>query len=232
MHSFLQYIQSVSWRRSGAQRIEVFQNVDCVKTACFEGKFGKVLGFTGPKQVHGTRWVSSASLGDGDAVYTNATGTSEDPVGVVTADCLPLLYVNSQSQTAGAVHLGWKGLVSGILSAAPDQAQLKSECSYIALGPCISLRSFEVGPEVLEKFRERYQEKMKELFWLPIAKGKEDRWHIDLQLFALFDLFELKLDPKKIEVYQVDTVVENHHWFSYRCENPTGRNLACISLKK
>jgi YfiH family protein len=230
---FLDYLNQIKWRSSLEQQINVFADVSCVVNACFEGKFGKVLSCDSPVQVHGTKWVSPKSGNadikqEGDAIFT----TGSNAVGVVTADCLPLLFVNPEEKTCGAVHVGWRGLTAGILNSSPPEAQFASGDTLVALGPCIGLSSFEVGPEVLAEFQTKFSSKMGKSFWLGVSKGKEDRWHLDLQVYAAFELYELGICAKNIEVHQVDTVTQNHHWFSYRCENPTGRNVACIQLRK
>jgi|GEM_PF-2303262 len=233
MSDFLQNLSRVHWRRSTEQRIDVFTDLAYVQTACFEGKFGKVFSPISPKQVHGTQWIQATKVvaagnSGADAIYTEGN----ELIAVATADCLPLLYANPTSETAGAAHLGWRGLVGGIAATAPKESGFVSPQTRVALGPCIGLQSFEVGPEVLEKFRGKFQLQMKDDFWLGVSKGRDDRWQIDLQLFTVFELLQLGFVPDNIEVFQVDTVTQNNHWFSYRCESPTGRNLACIQLNK
>ncbi len=231
MSAFFKYINDVTWGASLEQRIDVFTDVSCIKTACFEGKFGKHIKIKGPKQVHGKDWVQQENCVPdfrADAVY----GQNTELIGVFTADCLPLLYVNPEKNVAGAVHMGWRGLCAGILESAPVDAKFVDKTTLVALGPCIRPESFEVGPEVLAQFTAKFQVEMQEAFWLAVSKGKNDRWHIDLQMFAVYELFKLGIKAENIEVHQVDTVSQNHNWFSYRCESPTGRNIACLQLRK
>jgi YfiH family protein len=109
-----------------------------------------------PRQVHGTRvvWAEPANaLGDADGVLTRARGVR---VGVVTADCVPILV--AAGCVVGAVHAGWRGFAAGVIentlrelaSAAPGEALAA------AIGPCIGGCCYEVDAPVLTPLRARY----------------------------------------------------------------------------
>ena len=107
-----------------------------------------------PRQVHGAR-VLAASAGErpeADGLVTAAPGRL---VGVVTADCVPVLLVARSAGVAAAVHAGWRGAAAGVLEAAVremvargiDPSRLEA-----AIGPAIGGCCYEVGPEVREAF--------------------------------------------------------------------------------
>ncbi len=109
-----------------------------------------------PRQVHGARvvWAEAANeLGDADAVLARAGSVR---VGVVTADCVPILV--AAGRVVGAVHAGWRGFAAGVIedtlrelaSAAPGEEPAA------AIGPCIGGCCYEVDAPVLTPLRARY----------------------------------------------------------------------------
>ncbi len=84
------------------------------------------------------------------------TATPGLAVGVLTADCQPVLFADVRAGVVGAAHAGWKGALAGILEATVDAMEvLGARRSSIAavIGPSISQRNYEVGPEFFETFR-------------------------------------------------------------------------------
>lgn len=87
-----------------------------------------------------------------DALATARPGLA---IGVSTADCGPVLFADAKAGVVGAAHAGWKGAIGGVLEATLEAMQrLGAERSSITavLGPTISLRSYEVGPEFVDRF--------------------------------------------------------------------------------
>ena len=129
-----------------------------------------------PHQVHGSDllYIDDAFLTlpearqqellDGkDAVITTVKNSC---VGVTTADCVPVLLYCPQKGVVAAIHAGWKGTVSRIASSCvkymQEQLQVVPENLYAVIGPSISVECFEVGEEVVERFREaRYPSEAK-----------------------------------------------------------------------
>lgn len=76
-------------------------------------------------------------------------------IGVSTADCGPLLFADAQARVIGAAHAGWRGAFMGVIEATvAAMEKLGANRSRIAaaLGPTISQRNYEVGPEFVERF--------------------------------------------------------------------------------
>lgn len=131
------------------------------------------------RQVHGADvW----SLGedrnrrDADALVSRR---SDALVGVVTADCVPVLLADESGDRVAAVHAGWRGLVAGVLPAALEA--LDSQLVVAAIGPCLSTERFEVGPEVAQRFEESGMA-------AAIRTDVGPRPHIDLRAAAAIQL--------------------------------------------
>lgn len=85
-----------------------------------------------------------------DAVVTNTPGL---PIGIVTADCGPVLFCDGKNQVIAAAHSGWRGATSGILETTiktMEEAGAQREHIRATLGPTISVANYEVGPEFVE----------------------------------------------------------------------------------
>lgn len=86
-----------------------------------------------------------------DAAVTNRPGIA---LGVLTADCGPVLFADAEAGVIGATHAGWKGATGGILEntiAAMERMGAKRERIAATLGPTITARAYEVGPEFVER---------------------------------------------------------------------------------
>lgn len=104
------------------------------------------------RQVHGSGvWLLDGDRAprEADALVSRQTDTL---VAVVTADCVPILMADESGDRVAAVHAGWRGLVAGVLPAA--LSALDSHRAVAAIGPCLSLERFEVGPEVALQFEQ------------------------------------------------------------------------------
>lgn len=109
-----------------------------------------------PRQVHGVRVASAdgdPELGEADAVVATVPGRA---VGVVTADCVPIL-ARSGSGAAAAIHAGWRGLAAGVVDsgiaalARTGRGELRA-----VVGPCVSSCCYEVDAPVLAALSERF----------------------------------------------------------------------------
>ncbi|MCE2565695.1 peptidoglycan editing factor PgeF [Komagataeibacter sp. FNDCF1] len=110
-----------------------------------------LLGLT---QVHGdhtitvtTPWAEGAGP-EGDGLVTSRPGLA---LGVITADCAPILFSNARGTVVGAAHAGWRGACGGIMeSVVAAMGALGCAAGDISavVGPCIAPRSYEVGPDM------------------------------------------------------------------------------------
>lgn len=114
-------------------------------------------GLLRPRQVHGTRVVRadecrSEPAPEADAVISLEPGV---PVGVVTADCVPVLLASRRGDAVAAVHAGWRGLAAGVVAQGVD-ALRRSGCRSplrAAIGPRIGGCCYEVDAPVLDALR-------------------------------------------------------------------------------
>ncbi len=123
--------------------------------------------------------------GRADALVTGVRGIA---LSVLTADCMPVLLADHEAGVVGAVHAGWRGALAGVLEAtleAMEDLGAAREDTVAVIGPCISQRAYEVGPEFVEEFLAEdpdYQ-------WF-FANGDGDRYLFDLPGFGLKRLRE------------------------------------------
>jgi hypothetical protein len=104
------------------------------------------------RQVHGACLLelTSGELPDGAEADGLVSARTDVLVGVHAADCVPVLLACDGGRRVAAVHAGWRGLVAGVL---PEAVRLLGGARCVAaIGPCLSIAFFEVGPEVVEAF--------------------------------------------------------------------------------
>ncbi len=138
----------------------------------------------GVHQVHSADVVSvTAPLPEkprADALVTKTPGLA---LSVLSADCQPVLFADPDAGVIGAAHAGWRGALDGVMEATVDaMVALGAERGNItaAIGPCISQRAYEVGPEFFEDFLTHDPE-----FSRFFAPGVDDRLLFDLPGFGL-----------------------------------------------
>lgn len=120
------------------------------------------------------------TLPEADAMVTATPGLT---LGILTADCQPVLFADTQAGVIGAAHAGWKGALDGILEATLDAMEelgANRADTKAAIGPSISQRAYEVGPEFLDKFVAEDSESTR--FF---ANGSGDRYQFDLIGYGL-----------------------------------------------
>lgn len=185
------------------------------------------------QQIHSPLLIVPDAKGQGLAPGDGLVSVHpEQLIGVKTADCLPILI--SHPRGVMALHAGWKGLAADIVGAALQwmkaQAWDLAQAEF-ALGPCISLDSFEVGPEILQAFLgEAFAAQPLELAFAS-SKGVADRWHLDLALLALLQIGRYGVRADKIHVVRSCTKKNSELWHSYRREGvQAGRNWSWIQF--
>jgi hypothetical protein len=163
------------------------------------------------KQVHGADVIQvgagdSGVLGEADVLVTSAPGTT---IGIMTADCSPVMLVGRGK--AAVVHAGWRGVVAGAVESGLEQVP---DASHAWIGPSIHACCYEVGPEVIDAFRDR---------GLPVA----DESHVDPAEAAAAIL-------RASGVANVDVSPDCTHcdrrYFSFRRDGLTGRQGGFVTL--
>ncbi len=145
---------------------------------------------------------------------------------VMTADCLPVLLFDDKSKVVSAIHCGWKGLCSGIVSESLKIMRQYTDGIICALlGPCIGKDSYEVGPEFLDHFANLLKDPTP-----CFKKSKNNKYLCDLVKACELNLKDLGVE--KIYSCNEDTFKAKDKFFSYRRDKITGRMASFIVIKK
>lgn len=180
-------------------------------------------------QIHSTDVCNlddSLSHNDVDGAMTRS---AQRICAVLTADCMPVLMCDKNGAQVAAVHAGWRGLASGILSTAIGQFCAASEDLYVYLGPAIGQAHFEVGEDVLEQFAQQWRLRNNSdsvNSYFRASDMRADKWYGDLVGLAKSELNNLGVTA--IYGGQHCTVEDNHRFYSYRKEGRTGRFASLI----
>jgi YfiH family protein len=151
-----------------------------------------------------------------------------DPARVLSvrvADCVPILLAAEGGRTVAAVHAGWRGVISGAVSAAlVAMSRASPGTCAAAIGPCIGGDAFEVGPEVVAEFARVFGEDA------PIVRRVGDKGYIDLLEAVRLQLLRAGVSPGRIDTTDRCTYRDRADFFSHRRDNGiTGRMSAIIS---
>lgn len=180
-----------------------------------------------PKQVHGAGVLGvSPSSRDGpleaDALWTGVSGLF---LGILTADCVPILIVEPEKRLACAVHAGWRGTSKEIAIKAVEALTSGGSCSpsslFVALGPSIQACCYPVGREVLDAFPDRW----KSIGWSKVG----GQHHLDLRQLNLAQLVKAGVDGERITLIGPCTSCQVKDFFSCRRSgSSTGRQLSFV----
>ena len=161
-----------------------------------------------------------------DAMVTKMRGIA---LGVVTADCVPILIYDRKNKIIGCIHAGWRGAISGIIkNTILKIRKLNSDNKiYATIGPCIGKESYEVDLKFFKNF---------------VKKSKKNRKFFTIKnrnkkLFNLREYVAKKLSEQNVVIDHVnhDTFKERDNFFSYRRstilhQRDYGRSISTIKL--
>ena len=193
-------------------------------------------GLVGLTQVHGAEVVRvtepwSAGAGPrADAMVTDRPGVA---LGIITADCAPVLLADAEAGVVGAVHAGWRGAAAGVLEAAVAAMRaLGATRVRAAIGPCIRQASYEVGPDLREAVI-GHDARMGKLFQHSLFRSGAhgDRWQFDLPGYCAARLAGLA----ELDVIDADTAADEARFFSHRRRTlagggPIGHQISIVML--
>lgn len=176
------------------------------------------------KQVHGKELAEALYLqkkgrepfavADGVFACGDAFKQSGARLVVKSADCMPLIYVDRESECVVAVHAGWRGLAAGIHLEPFRRGLCDPKKTWVWMGPCLNGDSFEVGEDMWKNFREAGDPK----FFKPGARPEK-------RYFYAWDWAKASLEGAGTElvyVTGVDTLTDRA-WNSYRHMKATGQ---------
>lgn len=189
---------------------------------------------TGVYQVHGNRCIIVDDKSDltarpeADALATRTPGIV---LGILTADCVPVLFADRDTGVIGAAHAGWKGALAGVTDAtlaAMESLGARRANIAAAIGPCIGRASYEVDDAFVERFTTA--DPANERFF---AAAKPGHAMFDIAAYVAARLAAAGLT--RIAIGGQDTYALQQDYFSYRraChkgENSYGRQLSVIGL--
>jgi hypothetical protein len=164
-----------------------------------------------------------------DAMVTNQPNLA---LGILTADCAPVLFADHTARVIGAAHAGWKGAISGVIeSAIAAMESLGATRANIAtaIGPRISQANYEVGAEFVTRFRDA--DPTNERYFIP--SDKFDHFRFDLSGYVASRLAAAGID--NFETIAACTYARESDFFSYRRathrgEHDYGRQLSAVVL--
>ncbi len=176
-------------------------------------------------------------------------------LGILTADCFPVLLVDTKKKAVGAFHAGWRGTVKRIVEKGVGIMRLefgsRPEDIHAAIGPGIQQCSFEVGEEVEDAFHTQFayaaelfhhvqesdavRERYPMLFMNQRAPGHGDpciKVHLDLREANRRQLLAAGVPEANITALKDCTVCQPRKFFSHRAERgKTGRQMGIVGIK-
>jgi YfiH family protein len=163
-----------------------------------------------------------------DAMVTDQGGLA---LGILTADCTPVLFADREAGVIGAAHAGWKGALGGVVEATVTLMERlggRRERIVAAVGPTIARRSYEVDEGFLARFTEA--EPANERFF---AAGRPGRHQFDLEAYVLSLIANAGL--RRVEALGLDTYADPDRFYSFRRashrgEPDYGRQISLIAL--
>ena len=161
-----------------------------------------------------------------DALVTKTSGLA---IGALAADCAPVLLADTQNGIIGAAHSGWRGAFDGILASVAATMRDKGGTHIAAvIGPCISKKAYEVGPEFIARFESDYADDL-DLF---TPSKKSDHHMFDLPSFVQRQLARVDIEA---HIINACTYEDEARFFSYRRtthrkEPDYGRQMSAICL--
>jgi YfiH family protein len=164
---------------------------------------------------------------NGDALITNKSNL---PIAVLSADCAPILIYDEKTKMIAAIHAGWKGAYKDIIAKVIN-FMIKKGCSSknitAAIGPCISINSYQVKDDFILKFIKK--DKNNRIFFKKI----NNKNYFNLSKYIYFQLKALNI--KKIDIINKDTFISKNNFFSARRsirqnKKDYGRNISIIMI--
>jgi YfiH family protein len=172
------------------------------------------------------------NIGEGpqaDAMVTNVPGVA---LGILTADCAPVLFADAEAGVIGAAHAGWKGALFGVIDSAivaMERLGARRDRIAAAIGPCISQAKYEVGAEFRERFLEAASGNAR---WF-VPSDRAEHFRCDLEGYVTARLQAASL--AQVERVSACTYAREDDFFSFRRathrgEKDYGRQVSAIVL--
>lgn len=189
-------------------------------------------------QVHGTttRLIENCLDTQCDQAQSDALMTRQSNIllGVKTADCVPVLLGDTRTNALAAVHAGWRGTLKGIVAKTLSDMHrafgTRPADVYAAIGPAALACCYEVGPEVVSAFKEKFD--YGDTLFSAYRNGHA---RIDLHAANRRQLTAAGVPDAQIWTAPLCTMCRTDLFFSYRREKPlygrTGRSMSVIGRR-
>jgi YfiH family protein len=166
-----------------------------------------------------------------DGMATNRPGIA---LGILTADCAPVLFADPAARVIGAAHAGWGGAFGGIIESVVGRMQAlgaRRERIRAVIGPCISQPNYETGPEFIARFLAA--DPATERFFVP--SGRAGHFLFDLEGYVASKLEQARI--AQVEKLSACTYAREKDFFSYRRtthrkEPDYGRQISAVMLSE
>lgn len=164
-------------------------------------------------QVHGAQ-VNDIDVWNGEPLVGDALVTTRADLAlcVLVADCLPLLFVDIAGPRFAVAHAGWRGLAAGVIAATMARFEDPGNVRVV-IGPHISPRGYQVGPEVARRFVDVDG---------AVLEDVDDRSRLNLAAIALHQLAREGVDVNDVALC-TPTTDDDSNFFSDRAQRPCGR---------
>lgn len=210
-------------------RLAILRNRDLARDALLPGAtLVTVRQVHSPDVVTVTAQIAEDERPEADAMVTRTPGLI---LGILTADCVPVLFADREAGVIGAAHAGWKGAISGVTDrtiAAMEMLGATRAGIACAIGPCIGRASYEVTLDFAERF-ERDDADNARFF----SAGRAGHCQFDIAAYVASRLQAAGIG--RISLLDEDTYSQADRFFSYRrsChaqEGDYGRQISMIAL--
>ena len=193
-----------------------------------EGQLVTVYQVHSAEVVTVTAPVADALRPHADAMVTDQPGLL---LGILTADCVPVLFADVKAGIVGASHAGWKGAISGVTDntiAAMEALGADRSRIAAAIGPCIARTSYEVDEGFARRFEDH--DPANERFFTP---GRDGHFQFDLEAYVAHRLAKAGLT--RVEMLGLDTYANPDRFYSFRRathrgESGYGRQISLIGV--
>lgn len=210
----------------------------------------KALGLQGAtlytvRQVHGNgvhivgsdaRQTGTASVAgvEADALVTHLPGTA---VGVLAADCLPIVLYALDTPIVAVVHAGRMGTFHGVAGAAVGAVRrrfgVRAARMQALLGPAIGACCHDLDDRAARPFQERFRDWKRFIKPSDTRKGRRRPWRMSLTAANETQLLAEGIPQARIETVSPCTKCHHEHFFSHRADGPTaGRGMAIAGIRK
>jgi len=167
-----------------------------------------------------------SSMQEGDALITDQPNVI---IGVRTADCVPVLCFDPEKNVCAAIHAGSKGTLDGVVQNAFSLMQrlfsCRSEDVLVAIGPAICLEHYEVGPEIIAAFRQKYGERF------VFEESEAARPHLDVRSTIQLILEDLGVAASNIDTLDLCTFERDDLFYSFR-RGDQGRQFNFVGMRE